>query len=108
MVINQVFKLFTIHHLLFTAFLLPSRPAIASPATAATAPITTASATATAAIAAIATTTTTTTAAATAAVFAWSGFVDGQVATTQVGAIKLFDCFFAVFFGSHFDKTEPA
>jgi hypothetical protein len=96
-----------LNYLLFTItilnFLLPARPAVASAATAA---VTTSATTAAAAIAAKAATTSTAAATA-AAILAWSGFVDGQVTTTEVRAIKLFDSFFAIFFGGHFDKTEP-
>jgi hypothetical protein len=95
-----------LNYLLFTItilnFLLPARPAVASAATAAV----TTSATTAAAIAAKAATTSTAAATA-AAILAWPGFVDGQVTTTEVRAIKLFDSFFAIFFGGHFDKTEP-
>lgn len=90
---------FTIHYLLW----LPARGVVASTTAAA---ITTTAATA-AAIATI-TAATTATAAASTTIFAWSGFVDGQVTTGQVSAVKLFDCFLTVFFGSHFDETKTA
>jgi hypothetical protein len=97
--------LLTIHYSPFTIyrFRLPAWRVVASSATAAI-PTTTAAA---AAIAAI-TTATTTAASATATIFPWSGLIYCEVATGQVSAIKLFDCFFAFFFRSHLNEPKTA
>jgi hypothetical protein len=68
--------------------------------------ITTAAAAATATIAAIAATASATTAASSAAIFARSRFVDCQVATIKVGAVKLLNCFLTLFTRSHFHEAK--
>jgi hypothetical protein len=94
--------------------LLPTRFAITAAAT--TAVTTTAAATAAAVTAAITTTTTAatvaaaTTAATTAitAIFAWTSFVDGQVATVEFLPVELRNRCFTFLFRRHFDKAETA
>jgi hypothetical protein len=92
---------------------LPTRFAVTAAAAAAAATIIAAATAATPASTAAATSTktaatSTTAAAATATIFAWSGFIDGEVATIQILTIKLFDRCFRFFLSCHLDETKSA
>jgi hypothetical protein len=43
-----------------------------------------------------------------AAIFAWSGFVDRQVASVDLFAIELFNGSSSFFLGCHFDEAEAS
>jgi len=76
--------------------------AIATAATAAEAAATTAAAAAEATTAAAAAET------ATWALFLWTGFIDGELAATEIGAVKFFCCGLRLIGGAHGDERETA
>jgi hypothetical protein len=46
--------------------------------------------------------------AATWALFFWTGFIDGELATTEIGAVKFFCCGLRLIGGAHGDERETA
>lgn len=69
---------------------------------------TTEAATAFAAAAATTETTSAAAEAATWALFFWTGFIDGELAATEIGAVKFFCCGLRLVGGAHGDERETA